>query len=239
MSRYCGGLRVMWHNGYFILQSQQQLSHSSLTKRILITAPEWLREQIPSYLCLDGYLTCDSANKSALVHIVREAERKHILRSVNKRGENREEGITSYSNFSGEGDMTDIFSSIDKFDSSSDTSIHDNTNNSNIEENESLRHIQFVIMDSPDHSLRHLPFLERHAKIVQAVEQTQSTRKQKQHLSNTNVVVSEARWCTGVEDFSLYFEDVTASGGEGVILRNPQTPYLPGLPFMWLKQKVM
>jgi len=44
--------------------------------------------------------------------------------------------------------------------------------------------------------------------------------------------------CEGVAHLERFFQDVVDAGGEGIILRNPHSPYEPGRSAGYLKHKV-
>lgn len=254
LSGYSGGLRVIWHNGLFHLQPQQPLPQQQqqqrLTTRVILTPPEWFRRQIPWDLCLDGHLiACDNSNNNsnsknndsnststkaqALLQIVNAAERLHKLRSISPLTNNTHSDDTQHDPLPLDlSYISDNNKTNDSNNNSSNLRTDGNNNRkSKRDGSEWWQHVQFVVMDSPDHSVRDLPFLERHAKIKQVILQQQ----QRQQV----VVVPDVHMCAGVEDLCTYYERVIANGGQGVILRNPSALYLPGLPFMWLKNKVI
>ena len=45
--------------------------------------------------------------------------------------------------------------------------------------------------------------------------------------------------CKDVTHLESFFQDVVDKGGEGIILRDPQSPYKPGRSQGYLKHKVM
>ena len=45
--------------------------------------------------------------------------------------------------------------------------------------------------------------------------------------------------CTGIAHLEKLFQDVIDRGGEGVILRDPSAPYIPGRSTGYLKHKVI
>lgn len=54
-----------------------------------------------------------------------------------------------------------------------------------------------------------------------------------------NVFVIDYKVCNGIEDMTDYYVDVCERGGDGIVLRDPDAPYMPGFSdLMWRKNKV-
>jgi DNA ligase 1 len=45
--------------------------------------------------------------------------------------------------------------------------------------------------------------------------------------------------CAGISHLEKFFQDVVDKGGEGVILRDPSSPYVQGRSVGYLKHKVL
>jgi len=56
--------------------------------------------------------------------------------------------------------------------------------------------------------------------------------------ANPYISVAGKVACEGVAHLEQFFQDVVDSGGEGIILRNPHSPYEPGRSAGYLKHKV-
>jgi hypothetical protein len=87
--------------------------------------------------------------------------------------------------------------------------------------------VKFLVLDSPDHAIRDQPCLQRHKTLSDTIG------------TQTHVHVVEAKLCTDRRDFNEYFATSVQRGGEGLLVRDPVAPYLPGFPVLWWKKKVL
>ena len=67
-------------------------------------------------------------------------------------------------------------------------------------------------------------------KIEKAFEDTKDNYKY--------ITVAPYETCLDVSHLEKYFQDIIDEGGEGIILRDPESPYKPGLSSGYLKYKV-
>jgi DNA ligase 1 len=51
--------------------------------------------------------------------------------------------------------------------------------------------------------------------------------------------LAEYERCKDIPHLEAFFQDVIDKGGEGIILRDPNSPYKPGLSTGYLKHKVI
>jgi DNA ligase-1 len=106
---------------------------------------------------------------------------------------------------------------------------------------EKWRKIQFVVFDSPDHSVREKPYLERLQHIRAAVDELKQPHAEipnpqtPQSPQKLFVRVVEAEECKGMLHFQNVLLDILERGGEGVVVHHPTASYVPGYP-MWHKK---
>jgi len=56
--------------------------------------------------------------------------------------------------------------------------------------------------------------------------------------ANQYLEIAPREICRGTHHFEAFFQDILDQGGEGIILRDPQSPYEPGRSKGFLKHKV-
>lgn len=95
------------------------------------------------------------------------------------------------------------------------------------------QHIKYMIFDTTDPSYNEKPYMERFLAV---------SNKLKELASNApcdrpqNVELTVPHKCLDIHHMNSFFESVISSGGEGIVLRDPQLPYKPSYK-MW-KRKV-
>lgn len=91
--------------------------------------------------------------------------------------------------------------------------------------------IKFVVFDSPDHSVRELPYMDRLAIIEQSLAETQQQHQQQQEIPTARV--AQARVCNNRDVMFQFLSEVINSGGKGITLHDPLAPCLPGFARKW------
>lgn len=94
---------------------------------------------------------------------------------------------------------------------------------------DSWARVKFQAFDSITSNSSKEPYQTRYNRLLQL--------KAERKLPE-NVQVVEHAVCKGKEDMNTFFDSVKAKGGEGVILRDPSSVYLPEISSKFLKVKV-
>lgn len=89
------------------------------------------------------------------------------------------------------------------------------------------KNITYMIFNTLDPSLRKLSYVERQTTIQNIIGE------------QSNVKVISFKICEMVQDMYDYLEQILEKGGEGIIIHEPNVPYIPSITsFMW-KMKVI
>lgn len=249
MSEISGGFRAIWTGKKFVLQvSSHQPSTSSprsqyqqQQQQVHLVPPEWFRQQLPSSFYLDGHLVPDciprsqtetdthqhttpttvAATTPVTPSLTHTSPFYHLKRALH--GNIRRKGVTNQSNNSNSDDCDNSNNNDDSNNNASKYKVVELSE-------EEWQQLRFVVSDTPHLTARDKPYLSRLETITHALLQQQQQQQQRQRV--TVVSVEE---CTGVDHMHAKFGEVIRRGGQGILLKDPAAPYLPGFPLMWKK----
>lgn len=99
----------------------------------------------------------------------------------------------------------------------------------------------YCVYDTPDHTLREETYMRRLEGVRERVQEQRQKlmADQPPQQQRTHVKVAEGSVCESVDDMYAYLSEVVKKGSKGILLHDPEVPYVPGFPFVWKKEVVI
>jgi len=89
---------------------------------------------------------------------------------------------------------------------------------------------KYMVFDVPNHKGT---YSERYQLLVDRLEKGDTANP-----PHPFIEVARKEACMGIDHLEKVFQDILDAGGEGIILRDPTSPYMPGRSPGYLKHKV-